>query len=155
MEIIGIIDVLHLCWIEFGFQRPEIIFGKFCCIFSCECFFNWMLETLFILSVDGLTSGFGKTLAKKIFTGYLWNITGISRDVLSFYVLCWSSNPVYTLHWIISILQLIIFSILSWWVNMTVVLLILGFTNGNVDIVLAWFLSSLIDQFINIARCAT
>jgi hypothetical protein len=38
---------------------------------------------------------------------------------------------------------------------MIIVLLILWLTNGNINIIFAWLLSSLVNQSINISSCAT
>ena len=155
MEMIGIIDVFNLCGIEFFLQSSEIIFGKFSCILGCECFFYRMLESLWIFFINGLSSGFSETLTEKIFWGNLWDVTCISWDVLSFNILGGSSNPVFSFHWIISILQLIVLFVFLWWINMIIILLILWFTNSNINIVGAWFLTSLINQFIDITSCAS
>ena len=155
MEMIGIVDVLYLCGVKFFLQSSEIIFGKFSCIFSCKCFFYWMLESLWIFFINGLSSGFSETLTEKIFWGNLWDVTCISWDVLSFNILGGSSNPVFSFHWIISILQLIVLFVFLWWINMIIILLILWFTNSNINIVGAWFLTSLINQFIDITSCAS
>ena len=153
--MIGIIDVFNFCWIEFGFKCSKIIFAEFCCIFSCKCLLYWMLEPLFIFAIYSFSSCLGKALTEKIFTGCLWNITSISRNMLCLYILCGSTNPIFSFHWIISVLKSII-NFIPWWrINVVIILLIHWLTNGNIDIVFTRFLSSLINQSIDITSCAT
>jgi len=155
MEVIGVIDILNLCWVEFSFKCSEIILVKFCCIFSCKCLFYWMLETLFIFTIYSFTSCLGKTLTEQIFTCCLWDITSISWYMLSLYILCRSTDPIFAFHWIISKLKCIINLILWWWVNMVIILLILWLTNGNIYIIFTWLLTCFINQSIDITSCAS
>jgi len=153
--MISIINVFNLCWVKFLFKCSEIIFIIFCCIFSCKCLPYWMLETLLIFTIYSFSSCFGKTLTEEIFTSCLWYVTCISRNMLCLNILCWSSYPIFTFHWIVSVLKTLIHIVLWWWINVVIVLLILWLTNGNIDIVFTWLLSSLINQSVDITGCAS
>lgn len=153
--MISIINVFNLCWVKFLFKCSKIVFVIFCCVFSCKCLSYWMLETLFIFTIYSLTSGLGKAFTEQIFTCCLWNITSISWNMLCLYVLCWSTNPIFSFHWIISVLKTIINIILWWRVNVIIILLILWLTNSNINIIFTWLLSCLINQSVNITSGAT
>ena len=98
MEMEAIINVFDLSWVDFFLQISEIFFAEFGGILSGKSVFNRMLETLFVFTVDGLASGFGKTFTVKILTRNLWNVTSIPWDMLGFDILRGTTNPVCTLN---------------------------------------------------------
>ena len=97
MEMIGIIDIFDFCWVKFLLERPEIFLAEFSLVFSCKCVLHWVLEASLVFFIDGLAGGLGEALSEQILTGCLWDITCISWHMLSFKVLCWSTNPVFSL----------------------------------------------------------
>jgi hypothetical protein len=98
MEIVGIVDILDLCWINFFLESSKIIFIEFTCIFSCEGFLNWMMESLLILTIYCFTSCSSKALTEEILTGNLWNITLIAWNMLGLDISIWSTDPIFTFH---------------------------------------------------------
>ena len=53
MEIISIVDVLDLCWVDFFLQVSKVRFAVFYSLF-CLVLFVWFLgNTLLVVSVDG------------------------------------------------------------------------------------------------------
>jgi hypothetical protein len=98
MEIEAIVNVLYFCWVNFFLQVSEIFFIEFGGILSGKCVFNRMLETLFVLTIDGLACGLGETFTVKILTSDLWNVASIPGDMLGFDILRGTTNPVSTLN---------------------------------------------------------
>ena len=95
MEVIGVVDILNFCWVEFGLECSEIILVVFSLVFSCKCVLHWVLETSFVFFIDGLASSLSETLSKKILTSGLWDVSSISWYMLGLKVLGWSTYPVF------------------------------------------------------------
>lgn len=155
MEVVSIIYIFDFCWVQFFLQSSEIIFAVLRLVFSCKCVLYWMLETNLVLTVDGPTGCSCEALSEQIFTSCLWDITSVSWYVLCLKVLSWSTDPVFTFNWIISILKFFVHLVLWWWVDVVIILLILRLADGNINIIFTWFLSCLINQSIDITSCAT
>jgi hypothetical protein len=98
MEIISIVDVLDLCWVDFLFQSSEVIFTKFSGVLCLESVLYRVTKTYIVFSIDRFASSFSKTLSIEILTRYLRYVTSISRDVLCFNIRVWSSNPIFSFH---------------------------------------------------------
>ena len=94
MEVEGIIDVFHLCWISLLLKSSEIIFGELGVILSDELVLWRMLNSPLVFVINSLTSCLGEALAVKVLTSYLRYVTGVPWDMLGFDVAVWSSNPV-------------------------------------------------------------
>ena len=140
MEIVAVVDVFALSWIKIVFQCPEVVLSVLLLVLSGKRVFHGMHDTFFVFLVDGLSCCFGQTLSVNVLACNLRNISCVSWDVLSFDILGWSSNPIFSLSRMITILDLIKLKILSWWVNKVISLLVRWFANSNVNIVSRWLL---------------
>lgn len=65
----------------------------------------------------------------------MWNIAGISWDMLSFDILGGATYPVLTMNRVIAIFLLIKFFLLDWWVHVEISLLKLWFADSDINIV--------------------
>ena len=63
MEIISIVDVLDLCWINFFFQSSEVTFIVLTLVLCLEIFFHWENNTTAIFFVNGFSSCLRETLS--------------------------------------------------------------------------------------------
>ena len=55
MEVIAVINVLALCWVKLSLQISKVILSEFRSIFGSKRVLNRMIETFFVLTVDGGT----------------------------------------------------------------------------------------------------
>jgi len=136
MEIICVVDILNFCWVDFFFKCSEVIFIELSSVLSGKCVFDGMLETSVVFTVDRFSSCFCETLSIEIFTCYLRYVTSISWDMLSLNIRVWSSNPVFSFHGLVSVLQFFGCFILTWWINEIIILVIVWLRNCNINIIL-------------------
>lgn len=136
MEIVAVVDVFSLCWVNVLHQVSEFMFAEFMGSLRGESVFDCMLKSFLVFTVDGSSCCFGKALSVQVLTGYLRNISCVPWNVLSLNILCWTSNPIFSVTRLISILDSIKIFILWRWVNVIVGLFIKWFANSNVNVVL-------------------
>ena len=98
MEVKGIVDVLHLCWVGFLLKGSEIIFIVLSVVLGYVFIFWRVRNSLGVLVVNSLTSSLGKALSIKILTRDLGYVTSIAWDMLGLHIAVWSSNPVSAFH---------------------------------------------------------
>lgn len=136
VEIVAIVDVFSFGWVEVILQLPEIRLAKFGGGLGSIPVLDGVVETLLMLIVDSSACHFGKTLCIQVLTCNLWDIAGITGNVLSLNILGGTANPVLAFKRRVSILQLIEGLFLCGWVNMVVSLLVRWLADGNVHVVL-------------------
>jgi hypothetical protein len=127
MEVVCIIDILDLSWVNLLFKRPEIIFAELRGVLGFESFSCWVLSSSLVLVINCLSGSFGKTFTVEIFTGYLRDIAGISRDMLRLHVGVRTSDPVLANVGVVSELKSLSFEVFDRWVHLIVVLLVIWF----------------------------
>jgi hypothetical protein len=155
MEVVCIIDIFYLSWVDLLLKRPKIVFAVLHVVWGGEYFSSGMLSSFLILFVNCLPGGFGKTLTVEVLTCYLRNVASIPRNMLSLDVGVGTSDPVWTLVGVVAVLKGLGLQVFRWWVYLVVVLLVIWFWNGYIDVVFwvwnPWFC----DDFIDTACSAT
>ena len=154
MEVVCIIDVRYLSWVNLMLKRPEIIFAEFCGVLGCENFSRWVLSASLVLVINCLPGSFGKTFTVEIFTCYLRNVACISWDMLCLHIGIGASNPVWANIGVVAILKSLSLEVLNWWIDLIVVLLVVWFRNWNIDIVFWVWNTWFGDDFIDTASSA-
>jgi len=98
MEIISIVDVLDLCWVNFLLQGSEVVFIVFAGVLGLKCFFHWEGHTAAVFFIDRFSSCLRETLSIQVLGGHLRNVASVPRDVLGFHVGVRATDPVLSGH---------------------------------------------------------
>ena len=95
LEVCDVFDVLLLSWVVPGFlQSLERVQAELIAVLGNETVFSWNIVTLYEFFVDRLTSDASIRFSQQIFGFNIWDVTLVSRNMLCFDVVCWSSDPI-------------------------------------------------------------
>ena len=135
MEVVAVVDVFALSWIKIIFQCPEVMLPVLRLALSGK-----LVLVLRSFLIDGFSCCLSQALSVDVLACNFRNISRVSWDVLGFDILGWSSNPIFSLSRMVTVLDLINIKFLSWRVNKVIGLLIGWLANSDVNIVIRWLL---------------
>jgi hypothetical protein len=127
MEVVCIINIFNLCWIDFVSQSSKVIFVKLSLVLGRESVLWGMSHTFFVLIIDSSACSFSETFSIQVFACNLRYISSVTGNMLSFDILSWATNPILTFHGCISVLNSFSFIILDWWCYQIIILLVVWF----------------------------
>ena len=94
VEVVAIVDVFALGWVEVILQFPEVGLSELRLVLGGESLLNRVVEALLMLVVNCRSGGLREALSVEVLTCNLRNVTCVSGNVLSFNILCWAADPV-------------------------------------------------------------
>ena len=97
VEVSCILLVFHLGWLHTILESTEVVLAMLCLSIGLEPLVERGLLALVVLAVDGRSSRLSEGFSKQILRLDLRHVTGIAWHMLSFQVLCWTSEPVLSL----------------------------------------------------------
>ena len=93
MEIIGIVDILNLCWVHGVLQLSVVLFIESRLLFSIVLLKRCLHSSLFEFSINRFSRRFCETFAIQVFRCNLGDEAGIAWDMLRFEVVGRASDP--------------------------------------------------------------
>lgn len=136
MEVISIIYILDLSWVNLLLECPKVVLVELSGILCGVSALHRMLHSLLILSIDSLSCGFGEALTIEVLARDLRDVPSVPWDVLRLHIAVRATDPVLTLHGLVTELELLSCFVLNRWIYLIVVLVIIWLGDDHINVLL-------------------
>ena len=131
-------------------ESTEVVFTEVSSIRSLELFLGRRVDSGNVLTVNSSSRSFSERLSVNVLRLNLRNVTGISRNVLSFNIVSGTTEPVITMLGVVSKLKGIVEFISSRSIRVKLSLSERRLANSNIDIIVTGLVSSLSNNLVDI-----
>ena len=155
MEACSVLLILELCWFHIVLQSPKVVFSKLLLLVGLEALIKRWLLSLIVFGVDGGASSLREWLSEQVLRLDLGHVAGVTWNMLSLQVLGWTTEPVITSLWIVTVSNGSTLCVSRGWLRVVLASSVWWFSYGDIDIVVAWLLPCSHDNTVNISSCAS